>query len=75
MQAYEFYATPQNGVIPIPDQYKNILSSGVRVILLEGGHLKPKREEANMRRKSDLLLSPTMRTKDWKFNREEANER
>ena len=28
----------------------------------------------NARRKSDLLLSPTMNTKGWRFSREEANE-
>jgi hypothetical protein len=33
------------------------------------------KERANGKRKSDLLLSPTMDTKGWKFNREEANER
>ena len=33
------------------------------------------KEEANAHRKSDLLLSPTMNTKDWRFSREEANER
>ena len=75
MQAYEFYATPQNGVIPLPEQYKNIITSSVKVILLVGSHWKFNREEADTRKKSDLLLSPTMSTKNWKFSREEANER
>ena len=75
MQAYEFYAMPKNGVITIPEQYKNLITSGVKVILIEGKSLKFNREEANARKKSDLLLSPTMNTKSWRFNREEANER
>ncbi|MCL2693584.1 MAG: hypothetical protein FWE60_00585 [Oscillospiraceae bacterium] len=75
MQAYEFYATPENGVIPIPEQYRSRVTSSVKVILLESKPYKFNREEATARRKSDLLLPPTLDTKGWKFNREEANER
>jgi hypothetical protein len=75
MQAYEFYATPENGVIPIPEQYRNRVTTNVKVILLENEPFKFNREEANARRKSDLLLPPTLDTRGWKFNREEANER
>jgi len=35
MQAYEFYATTENGVIPIPAQYRNRVTKNVRVILFE----------------------------------------
>lgn len=31
--------------------------------------------ESGIRCKSDLLLPPTLDTNDWKFSREEANER
>jgi len=75
MQAYEFYATPENGVITIPEQYKDRLSADVKVILLEYKPFKFDREEINARRTSDLLLPPTLDTKGWKFDREEANER
>jgi len=75
MQAYEFYATPENGAIKIPEQYKNRITSGVKVILLEQKPFNTSKEKANTRRKSDMLLSPTMDTGDWKFSREEANER
>ena len=75
MQAYQFYATPENGVIFIPEQYKNKITSCIKVILLEEEPLKFSREEVNANRKSDLLLSPTMNTEGWKFSREEANER
>ena len=71
MQAYEFYTVPENGVITIPDECKKRATSGVKVILL----FDKKTEAPNVRRKSDLLLPPTMSTNGWKFDREEANER
>lgn len=67
MQAYEFYAIPKNGVIPIPDQYKNKITARVKVILLEDTPLTPNGDEANIRCKSDLLLPPSMSTVDWKL--------
>jgi len=72
MQAYEFYATPENGSIKIPEKYRDKITSGVKVILLEEKFIG---KEANTRHKSNLLLTPTLNTKDWKFSREEANER
>ena len=75
MQAYEFYAKPENGMIEIPEKYRNRISSDIKVIILDTKPWKFDREEANARRKSDLLLPPTMSTKGWKFDREEANER
>ena len=75
MQAYEFYATPKNGAIPIPDDYRNLITDDVMVIVLEKKPWKFDREEANARRKTDLLPPPTLKTKGFKFNREEANER
>ena len=32
-------------------------------------------EAANARKKTDLLSPPSLKTKGWKFNREDANER
>lgn len=75
MQAYEFYAKPENGVIRIPKEYRDKITSAVKVIVLEEKSWDLNREENNNRRKSDLLLPPTMSTKNWRFNREEANER
>ena len=68
MQAYEFLAKPENGAIPIPEEFRNRITSNVKVIVLET-------EFNNQEYKSDLLLPPTLDTKGWKFNREEANER
>ena len=72
MQAYEFYATPENGSIKIPEKYRDKITSGVKVILLEN---KLSGKETGSHHKSDLLLTPTLNTKNWKFSREEANER
>ena len=75
MQAYEFYATPENGTITIPEQYKNRITADVKVIILDKQTWTFNRDEVNTRRKSDLLLPPSIDTKGWKFDREEANER
>ena len=75
MQAYEFYAKPEKGMIEIPERYRNRISSDVKVIILDIKSWEVDGEEANARRKSDLLLPPILDTKGWKFNREEANER
>ena len=75
MQAYEFYAIPEKGVINIPEQYINKITTGVKVILLTKiPSVNDKINDFNLK-KSDMLLAPTMNTEGWKFNREEANER
>ena len=35
MEAYQFYATPKNGLIQIPDEYMKNIKDTVKVILLE----------------------------------------
>jgi len=75
LEAYEFYATPENGAILIPEQYKRKITSEVRVILLEMTPFKFNKEEANARRRTDLLSPLSIDTRGWKFNKEEANER
>lgn len=75
MQTYEFYAKPENGVIRIPKEYSGKITSDVKVIILKEKSWNVSKEEASAHSKSDLLLPPTMNTKDWKFSREKANER
>ena len=65
MQAYEFYAKPENGVIRIPDEYKDKIGKRIKVII----------EEVPPTSINDMLLPPTLDTRDWKFDKEEANER
>jgi len=75
MQAYEFLAKPENGAIPIPKEFRNRITSNVKVIVLETKQNRFGFKEANNGYKSDLLLPPVLDTKGWKFSREEANER
>jgi hypothetical protein len=75
MQAYEFYATPENGALKIPEKYRSKITSGVKVILLEDTRLEFDREEASARRRTDLLSPLSIDTRGWKFDKEEANER
>ena len=75
MQAYEFFAKPEDGMIKIPEQYRNRVVSEVKVILLDQKERRFDGEAVNTLCKSDLLLPPTADTTGWKFSREEANER
>ena len=75
MKTYEFYAKPENGSIEIPEQYKYIITSVVKVILLEQKTSTCSGVKSTTQKKSDLLLIPTIATNDWKFSREVANER
>jgi len=45
------------------------------VIILEKKPWTFCREAASNRKKTDLLTPPSLKTKGWKFNREDANER
>jgi hypothetical protein len=69
MQAYEFTSTVKNGVIPIPELYRNKISSAVKVIVLSG--TKP--AHTDKRKKSFHYLGIDMT--GFIFDREEAHER
>jgi len=75
MQAYEFLAKPENGAIPIPEEFRNRITTDVKVIVLETKQNGFDFQEINKKCKSDLLLPPVLDTRCWKFSREEANER
>jgi hypothetical protein len=75
MQAYEFYTKPKNGIIQIPENYKNLITEDVMVIILEKKSAPVVNLEANKQRKTDVLSPPVLKTKGWKFDREEANAR
>lgn len=69
MQAYEFNTIVQNGIIRIPEQYKDEQLSSVRVIILSNtGHYFPEK-------KNQKFSAMRLKTKGFTFNREEANER
>ncbi|MDR0603202.1 MAG: hypothetical protein LBG80_02725 [Bacteroidales bacterium] len=69
MQAYEFNTIIHEGIIRIPEQYRNEHLSSVKVILLsnpaETGTAAGKKKFTAMK----------LKTKGFTFNREEANER
>ena len=67
MQAIEFNATVENGVIPIPRQYKKSVIDKVRVIVFS--------EKTAERSKKKKIYSIGINMKGYKFNREEANDR
>jgi len=66
MQAIQFQATPKNGIIRIPDKYKQKIGVNVMVTIT-----------ALDKDYTDLddLFPPVIDTKIWPFNREDANER
>jgi len=69
MQAYEFDTVVKNGVINIPEKYLDKQLSSIRVIVLsKGDDVLPVEKE---RKFSAIRL----KTKEFTFNREEANER
>ena len=72
MFAYEFKAVPENGMIQIPEEYRKMITAEVTVIVLE----KPRKiNREGVVNKTDLLPPPSLDTRDFKFNRDEANER
>ena len=74
MQTYEFYTTPKNGIIKIPEQYKDKIKSSVKVIVHENIYPNPDNASGLFKR-TDLLSPISIDTKGWTFDKEEANER
>jgi hypothetical protein len=70
MEAIEFVAKADKGSIKIPKEYQNQLQSEFRVIILQEGSI-PKKTT----RKKRTLGEPKIKTRDFKFNRDEANAR
>ena len=54
MQAYEFHATAQNGLIRIPDEYVKKVGPDIRVILFADE--RPRREHKSARRSLGDLI-------------------
>jgi hypothetical protein len=75
MQAYEFFARPENGSISIPERFRDKIKQDIKVIILDEWSEKHEVKDSPLKRKTDLLLSPSLDTQGWKFNKDEANER
>ncbi|HPZ09956.1 MAG TPA: hypothetical protein PL110_17830, partial [Candidatus Eremiobacteraeota bacterium] len=60
----------ENGVIKIPEKYQKDISGNLRVIIL-----MEKPEERKPCESKNPFNAIRIKTKDFRFNREEANER
>jgi len=69
MQAYEFDTVVRDGIIRIPSQYIGRQLSSVRVIIIDSAN-KPDIQPQKQR-----FSAMRLKTKGFKFNRDEANER
>jgi hypothetical protein len=68
MQAYEFSSVIEDdGIIHIPSQYLQDISSPVKVILLTNNETQNKAEK--------IFSAIKLKTKGFKFDRDVANER
>jgi len=73
MQAIEFEAKSYDGLINIPDTYKDWYNNTVRVVLLrEPKHRTQETDSTELKRFFDQFNADLT---GYRFNREEANER
>ena len=73
MQFIEFTSTSHNGLISIPDSYKDWYNNTVKVVLLrEPEPLSQKNENTELKCFFDQFNADLT---GYRFNREEANER
>ena len=69
MNAIEFQSTVSNGIIKLPEQYKNRRFDNARIIVLGNASRTVRKKKVSF---TDFgLIMPT----DYKFDREEANAR
>lgn len=67
LQAYEFNSIIENGIIHIPQQYRDKMPAKVKVIVLT--------HEEEYKIQKNNFSAIRLKTKGLRFNREEANER
>jgi hypothetical protein len=68
MNAIEFKAQVHDGIVEIPLEYRDWQNKTVRVILLEP-------VETEVFTKKSEFSAVALKTRNYRFNREEANER
>jgi hypothetical protein len=71
MKAIEFITKAKNGVIEIPKEYQEQLQDQFRVIILQEVAPSEKKSASKKRTLSDAKI----KTKGFKFDRDEANAR
>ncbi|MBS4024030.1 MAG: hypothetical protein KGZ79_16695 [Dethiobacter sp.] len=67
MFTFEFDAKVRNGIIKIPDEFKKKIGSRVKVIIVS--------KEENEKKAVSSFNSIKLKTKEFKFDRDAANER
>jgi hypothetical protein len=73
MQACEFNSVIDNGIIRLPEQYRNTIPSSVKIIVLfDDVKVSVAAPVAIPKKKFSAIK---LKTKGFKFDREEANER
>ena len=65
MQTYTFDTIIQNGIIPIPDEYKNITDGEVKITI--------QKEDSIFKKRTYKAIE--LDTKNFTFSREESNAR
>ena len=65
MQTYTFDTVIQDGIIPVPEEYRNITAGVVKITI--------QKEEPGLRKKTYNAIE--LDTKNFTFNREESNAR
>ncbi len=71
MQAVEFETQIEEGIIKVPSQFLQKSSGSVKVILL----YEEKNQEQSVAQNTSIFDQVRLKTKGFRFNREEANER
>jgi len=74
MQAVEFEADVSNGVIKVPEYYRQTSFQQARIILLFPDLQPQEAKEETMHSKA-LFQSTAIETRNFKFNRDDANVR
>jgi hypothetical protein len=76
MRAIQFDTVVNGGIIHIPEQYVELVPSVVNVTLVPATHERLKFRPKTKKKPFSIDDFPAvLDTKDWKFSREEANER
>ena len=77
MQTIQFESVIEGGVIRVPDRYIQEIPSPVQVTLapISGVKIKPAPKAEAGSLSFDHFSALKIDTKNWKFDREEANER
>lgn len=71
MKAIEFEAIAKDGMIKVPKEYLNTVTDKLRVIIL----MQESKEATGKEIKKRELKALKIKTKDFKFNLTEANEK